>query len=116
MPRKRRQLKRRIPQALNEVSRAELARWVVSGPLLADEVDELHHAAPYVIWPDWGTWAAFYGQVREQWGPDRPWIREGSTAEALYRAHLSGANVDILRDKLAAQRRACDPRRLLRLK
>ena len=58
-------------------------------------------------------WAQFYEAVRDELFVDRPWLLERSVAEHLYRAWCAGLNCGVVRDEIAAERRAHDPRKLL---
>jgi hypothetical protein len=98
----------RTPQKLAEISGTERARWQGAGPILAADGVTLQDGAPYVIWPDWTTWAEFYGAVRDELYGDRPWRRDTSVAERLWIAYLAGEDLDVVRERCP---RADDPRR-----
>jgi hypothetical protein len=88
VPRKRRTPKaRRLPAGLREISLAERATWSCQGPTLASDVDDQTLAG---VWPDWATWAAFYGSVRDELHASRPWLAETSVAEHLFEAWRDG--------------------------
>ena len=114
MPRKRRRVKARIPEALSDISLTERTLWRCVGPILAADGVRLGPAAGlYHVWPSWDAWAQFYGAVREDLYRDRPWRRDGSAAERLYAAYLQGGDLDAVRDELAETARRDDPRRRL---
>ena len=114
MPRKRRRAKGRpLPKGLAEVSLCERSLWAVSGPLLETDGVTLLDGTHYRLWPDWRTWAEFYGSVREELYAARPWRRKGSAAERLYDAYLRGEDLDAVRINVDLDRRATDPRPLL---
>jgi hypothetical protein len=88
--------------------------WAASGPIIGAEIEWcgeplVASARPlYHVWPSWDGFMAFYAQVREDWLADRPWT--GGAVERLYDAWLGGADVDALRDAIAAYGAASDPR------
>jgi len=111
---------RRVPDGLREISRCERALWHTCGPLLAaDDVALIETTVSgsdqvlYHIWENWGQWCGFYSGVREQLFDARPWLRSGSAAERLFHAWLEGGDVDRVREQIAAERAATDPRLLL---
>jgi hypothetical protein len=118
MPRRLRTPKRRYdgPHGLAAITLLERGQWSVSGPMVgeservcADTGRVLYHA-----WPDWQTWATFYGVVRDELHRERPWRRERSVAERLYVAWChEERDLDGLQTALVAERAANDPRRVL---
>jgi len=114
VPRKRRQPKQQLPlpRGLAQISLTERARWTCAGPLLADDVDGPIDPC-YHVWPDWDTWAEFYGAVRAELYGAWPHRRERSVAEQLYLAWSNGGDVDRTRKAILATRAAAeDPRRI----
>ena len=109
MSRKRRTPKRRAPLAegLAAISLCERARWSSYGPIIGDS------DSPYQHWPDWATWAAFYGTVRAELFAARPWLRARSVADQIFLAWSEGQDPEAARQALLDRRAAADPRHLL---
>lgn len=114
MPRKRRHAKVRhvLPVGLDQITLTERAFWSTYGPLVGDEAPKLEAGAPYHVWPDWATWAAFYGAVRGELFC-HPSLRERSVCEAMYAAFCDGEDPEQVRAAMLAERAANDPRLLL---
>lgn len=113
MPRKRRTPKKRVLTGLSNISSMEQLYWAVYGPM----VDKSGAGVPVlgpagcIIWPDWKTWADFYGEIRKEYLDSRATHPEA--AETLYTAVMSGADPEEARQQMAARAQESDPREVL---
>ena len=106
MPRKRRKSKTRTPSGLMEISPPELIHWAVYGPMIGG-----HDHPGHTVWPDWETWAEFYGRIRNEYLAGRR--HAPVAAERLYEAIVAGNDPDMVYEELERERRENDPRKIL---
>ena len=105
MPRRRGAL-RRIPKGFESVRLLEQNEWAVHGPT----IDENPGAdSQTTVYPDWQTWAEFYGQVREEYLNSRRAPGEPA-CERLYQAILAGRDPDQERADIVRELYENDPR------
>lgn len=103
MPRRRRIPKRRaLPAGLQDVPLFARSAWSAHGPSIGGESLD--------SFPDFESWARFYGEIRAELYATRAHLRARSVADAMYEAWRRGEDPEQVRTSMLAERRANDPR------